>query len=171
MPLKYFILCISVVISSSVFSQNIYFKFKDGTTASFQVNEIRNITFNGDVMNLRKTDGTLNSWNVFNIGNYNYNIVTSIVEPQLNVYQIKVYPNPSSGSVHICYELPTTDQVSIEIFDMWGRNIKRWPIEKKGPGKHELIWHSSEASSLLPGTYVCHFTTSKGRKTQLIILE
>ena len=60
-------------IIASVNAQTIDFNYTDGTTSSYNLNDIRKITFDVDIMNLHLWDGTIYSWDVNTIGQYEYN--------------------------------------------------------------------------------------------------
>ena len=165
---------ICLFLFEGVSAQSIYFSFKDGTSAAYNVNEVRNVSFSGNVMILRKKDGTTVSWNASSIGNYHYDAVTPVNNiPLFNNAEVKIYPNPFKGSVHIRYVLPTTEHVAIEIFDMQGRNIRNWPMEKKNAGTYEFIWQVNDTNGNTPpkGTYILRITTSKGSISKMMMLE
>jgi hypothetical protein len=162
------------VMPDAIYAQKIFFKFTDGTSATYTVSEVRNLTFSGDVMVLKKTDGTIVSWNVSSIGNYNYNAITPVNDVKLiNNAEVKIYPNPFKGVVHIRYELPTAEQIGIDILDMQGRSIRSWPKEKKKAGSHEIIWQVSDTKgNIMPtGTYICRISTSKGTVSKMMVME
>ena len=125
-------------------------------------------------MVLKKKDGTTISWNVSSIGNYRFDAATPVNDIELiNDAEVKIYPNPFKGAVHIRYELRTAEQVAIDIFDMQGRKIRSWPREKKQAGTYELIWSSSDAKGYITqsGTYICRITTSKGTVSKMMVME
>ena len=70
--MKHLLLVLLLLSAAVTIAQSIYFSFKDGTQAAYNITDVRNITYTGDVMNLLKTDGTTISWNVSTIGNYRY---------------------------------------------------------------------------------------------------
>ena len=63
---------IAMLISTISFSQKIHFNYTDSTKSSYGLEDVRKITFEGDVMNLHLLDGSLYAWNVSTIGNYEY---------------------------------------------------------------------------------------------------
>ncbi len=163
-----------ICLTATLRSQNIYLKFNDGTAAVYTVNEVGNISFNGNEMVLKKTDGTIISWNVSSIINYRYDATTPVNEVALiNNAEVKIYPNPFKHTVHIRYELPKAEQIAIEIFDMQGRSIRSWPMEKKKAGTYELIWQMNDTKgNIIPsGTYICRITTSKGSVSKIMVME
>ncbi len=157
-----------MLLASISQAQSIYFSFKDGSQAAYNLTDVRNITFTGDVMNLNKTDGTTLMWNVSTIGNYRYEQGTVGISEIKNTAELLIYPNPAQGKVNISYQLPVAEQVSIGIFDLQGKAVQTWASEAKVAGKHELVW---QAENLPKGSYTLRFSTAKGSFSKTIILQ
>jgi hypothetical protein len=155
------------------YAQNIYFKFTNGSTATYSINDIRNITFKGDTMNLLKRDGTVQNWSISTVGNYRYDAATSVSNSIVSNTKFKIFPNPFYGSLTILYDLSSADMVKIEILDMIGRTVKRWPPIFKSSGNHQLVWNSGDdrGNAVSAGTYVCRVSTSKGIVSKIIIKQ
>jgi len=163
-----------IILAGSIHAQNLFFKFTDGTSATYTTDEIRKFTFNGNEMVLLKRDGTTVSWNASTIGNYRFDATTSITDTaRINNAEVKIYPNPFKGAVRIRYELPVADKVAVEILDMQGRTIRSWPQIQKTAGAHELLWQTSDngGKSIPAGTYICRFTTTKGTVSKMMVME
>jgi hypothetical protein len=71
------------IISCCTHAQNLFFKFTDGTSATYTVDEVRKFTFTGNEMVLLKKDDTTVSWNASTIGNYRFDSTTSITGAEL----------------------------------------------------------------------------------------
>jgi hypothetical protein len=166
--MKHLLLALLLLSAAVTKAQSIYFSFKDDTQAAYNINEVRNITYTGDVMNLLKTDGTTISWNVSTIGNYRYEQGTVGISEIKNTAELLIYPNPAEGKVNISYQLPVAEQVSIGIFDLQGKAVQSWSSEAKPAGKHELVW---QAENLPKGSYTLRFSTAKGSFSKTIILQ
>lgn len=54
------------------------------------------------------------------------------------------YPNPFNPSTTITYSLEKEGQVSVEIFNIRGQKIKTLINEKKGAGRHSIIWDGTD---------------------------
>jgi hypothetical protein len=161
-------------INCSSRAQNLFFKFLDGTSATYAVGEIRNFTFSNNEMVLLKKDGTTLSWNASTIDNYRFDATTSIIDAErINNAEVKIYPNPFKNSVRIRYELPMADKVSVDIIDMQGRTIRSWPQIQKPTGTHELLWQISDnlGKPIPSGSYICRITTSKGAVSKTMVIE
>jgi hypothetical protein len=158
-------------------SKGVNFTFKDGSTAKYLLNTLQNFTFPTDNQILiKKKDGTVVTYTLSTVANYRYfdSISLSVNDIEIaNTAEVRIYPNPFRGYVHISYVLPTAEQVGIEIFDMAGRSIKKWAPERKTAGTHEVIWQASETNSksIAPGTYICRIHTSKGSVSKMMIME
>ncbi|MCP4580908.1 MAG: T9SS type A sorting domain-containing protein [candidate division Zixibacteria bacterium] len=57
------------------------------------------------------------------------------------------YPNPFNASTTIKYNLPTTSEVTIEIYDILGRKIETLLNDIKQAGYHQATWNACEVSS------------------------
>jgi hypothetical protein len=161
-------------ISFGIQAQNIFFKFKDGTLATYTSSEIRKFTFSGNEMIMLKKDGTTLSWNASTIANYRFDATTPVLDAdQINNAEVKIYPNPFKGAVRIRYEMPVADKVAIDIMDMQGRTIRSWPQTQKPAGTHELLWQTSDngGKAIPSGTYICRITTTKGSVSKMIVME
>jgi hypothetical protein len=166
-----FIFLITVRIQAQ---QNLFFKFKDGTTATYSVNEVRNFSFSGNLIVLKKKDGTTINWNTSTISNYRFDAITSITDAErINNAEVKIYPNPFKGAVRILYVLPVADKVAVDILDMQGRIVRSWPFAQKSAGNHELLWQvSNNGSKTIPsGTYICRITSTKGNVSKKMMIE
>jgi hypothetical protein len=53
------------------------------------------------------------------------------------------YPNPFNPSTKIKYKLPSTEYVSIKVYDVFGREVATLVNEKKQPGEYEVEWNPS----------------------------
>jgi len=163
-----------LLLSGSISAQNLFFKFTDGTSATYTTDEIRKFTFSGNEMVLLKKDSTTISWNASTIGNYRFDATTSITDAErINNAEVKIYPNPFKGAVRIRYELPVADKVAVDIIDMQGRIIRNWPQIQKPAGAHELLWQTSDngGKAIPSGTYICRITTTKGSVSKMMVME
>ncbi|MBK6877684.1 MAG: T9SS type A sorting domain-containing protein [Ignavibacteria bacterium] len=62
------------------------------------------------------------------------------------------YPNPFNPSTTIEYDLPTSGEVVIIIYDVTGREVRRIDAGNKPAGNHKLELNADGLSS---GTYLC----------------
>ncbi|MEP7234444.1 MAG: T9SS type A sorting domain-containing protein [Ignavibacteriota bacterium] len=77
-----------------------------------------------------------------------------------------VYPNPTSGRMVISYQLSTTSELKIELFNILGVKIRSIVISKEAPGSYEQQF---DISDLQPGSYF--FRIEKEGKSVLQRIE
>ena len=151
------------------FAQSIYFNYTDGTNSSYNLEDVRKITFVADVMNLHLLDGSTYSWNVSTIGDYQYDETSLNVQEWLNnanTWEVNVFPNPTSSALTVRYNLPKADEVSIGLYDMQGKLILSKNTEKKAKGEHKEILDLTDVPL---GTYVCRISGQKNTITKQLI--
>ena len=98
--------------------------------------------------------------------NSNHAIIIGIRGPELpdaigeyGGENVKIFPNPSNGSVHVYSELQPV--LELQVFDMFGRMLFH-----KSVGEKEL---SVDLSGYNAGTYILRLVTEKGVKTSKIV--
>ena len=155
-------------------SQGVVFKLTNGTTAAYFISELRNFTYGTNSIIVTRTNGTTVTYQLANVVSYRYDQTLPVNELNaMNTAEVRIFPNPFRESVHISYELKAPEQITIEILDITGRSIKKWPAEKKLAGTHKVIWQTGDANgnSVKPGTYICRISTSVGTVSKMIIME
>jgi len=80
-------------------------------------------------------------------------------------------PNPFATSTKITFSIPVRDEVSIFIYDIFGKEV----AEFKGTyssGKHSIIWDGTDAngSRLSVGTYYCRMQTGNYINVRKMVL-
>lgn len=73
-----------------------------------------------------------------------------------NAFRVQVAPNPIQDGGWIRYYLAApSEQVTIEILDISGRQVQHWGLAPRGTGIHELQWEGTDllGRSLPVGTY------------------
>ena len=124
----------AMLIGTMSFAQSIHFNYTDGTNASYNLEDVRKITFYADVMNLHLLDGSVYAWNVSTIGHYEYDETSLNLNEWIsaaNAWEVSVYPNPTSTDLHVRFNLPKEDEISIALYDMQGKLIleRIWEIK------------------------------------------
>ena len=73
-------------------------------------------------------------------------------------------PNPAQGTVRMSLELPASERVSAEVFDMAGRRVRRLDAGAWGAGRHTLIWdgRGDDGREVAPGIYLVRVSTPAG---------
>ncbi|MEO1257832.1 MAG: PKD domain-containing protein [Bacteroidota bacterium] len=84
-------------------------------------------------------------------------VLTDIDEKLKSELDLSVYPNPFSESLQIEFKLSQSEWMSIQLFDVNGRLIDTYFMEKLlSPGKHRFRWDSMQVSS---NVYLLKITT------------
>lgn len=84
---------------------------------------------------------------------------------QENIYQFKVYPNPSEGDFFVEVFIPNTEKSSLEIYDALGKKIKSIKVETSIGLQNIPLELNKNAS----GTYFLIFQNNRQRIEQKII--
>ena len=158
-------------ISGIGYSQSIHFNYTDGTNASYNLEDVRKITFDADVMNLHLWDGSVYSWNVSTIDYFQYDESTQSIQELLNnanAWEVNIFPNPTSATLIVSFNLPQADEVSIRLYDIHGKLIISQDIGHRGIGKHqELI----DLTDIPMGTYTFSISGQKNTITKQLIKQ
>ena len=169
------LLAIASLFTLGLRAQNVHFNFNDGTQQSYALQDVRKTTFTDDVMNLHLTDGTVYSWNVSTIGHYEFDeLVTTGNEPQSTALApIKVYPNPTTGSLSMEYALEAETSVTIELRDMQGRIVRQMELGTQPAGQHTAQWDGTgnDGRPAAAGTYLCRVITSRVQMSRTFIIQ
>lgn len=96
--------------------------------------------------------------------------VLDIEEPQMTESRLvfePVYPNPVLSTATISYRLGVRADVSITIFDVFGKLVKTLTDEAQEPGLHTTLWNPE---GMAPGIYFCRVRADKFISTQKFIV-
>ncbi|MCP4580141.1 MAG: T9SS type A sorting domain-containing protein [candidate division Zixibacteria bacterium] len=77
------------------------------------------------------------------------------------------YPNPFNANTTISYNLPTSSEVTLEIYDILGRKVRTLQNGIQAAGSHSLIWNADSFSS---GTYFYRLTAGEYERAEKMIL-
>ncbi len=79
------------------------------------------------------------------------------------------YPNPFNPATTIRYSLPTSGQVTLDVYNIAGQNVVTLVNEPQTAGTHEVIF---EAGSLPGGIYFYRITSgSLSRVKKMVLLK
>ena len=81
--------------------------------------------------------------------------------------QTLVYPNPFNSTTQIEFTLPTTQRVSLRLYDVLGREVAVMLNEIQTAGKHEMMF---DASGLPSGVYLCRLEAGGMAQTRKVVL-
>ena len=151
--MKTVLIIISILFIKSIcFSQSMmYIKMKDGTTQTFQIDDIRKLTFTGTV------------------GIYDGNKLSNVINT-FNLLQN--YPNPFNPSTTIEYQIPEAGQVVVNIFDISGQLVKTLQNSFQNSGSYSLSWNSQNetGANVASGIYLLQVQHNKSILVKKLML-
>ncbi len=115
-------------------------------------------TFYFDAINLTNTDNTVYIYSL-KLGD----AVTGISSDKINIPKIfrlnQNYPNPFNPTTTITYQLPINSKVTLNIYDILGRQIKTLVNKLQQAGNYKVNFDASKLSS---GVYFYRLTMNNG---------
>ena len=168
---RFYFLLGFVFCFGSLISQSIYFNYTDGSTSEYELEDVHKITFEGDVMQLHLIDGSQYNWNVSTIGHYQYeqSSPSTNIEQILdlvNFLEVTVYPNPINNNLNIAYNLPFSDNVSLEIYDYSGKLLIKEDLGRQDMGSQ---LHQLSINELKSGSYLLNIVGDKSSISKKLI--
>ena len=110
-------------------------------------------------------------WNFFNFRkemesaeNYEEDNVNAYLPESITLGQ---YPNPFNPATKITYTLPQQADVTLQVFDMLGNEIKTLVKETQQPGSYEVEF---DGSGLASGMYLCRLQVGSLVETRKMLL-
>jgi hypothetical protein len=82
-------------------------------------------------------------------------------------YTLAVFPNPFNSITQIEFMLPTTQRVSLRLYDVLGREVAVLVNEIKTAGEHRVAF---DASTMASGVYLCRMEAGSFAQTRKIVL-
>lgn len=92
--------------------------------------------------------------------------ISYLIPSQIELHQN--YPNPFSSVSGITFRLPDETELSIDLYDIFGRGIRNLAQGSYSKGTHTLLLNASDYCA---GTYIYRLTTTEGfitRKLQIV---
>ncbi|MCH7774457.1 MAG: T9SS type A sorting domain-containing protein, partial [Bacteroidetes bacterium] len=82
------------------------------------------------------------------------------------------YPNPFNPSTTIAYDVPAASNVSINIYDMLGRNVITLVNEQKNAGSYTVEWNGKNSSGIqvTSGIYFYRLEAGQSAITKKMLL-
>lgn len=112
-------------------------------------------------LNIHKTTRTLlaatfgrSMWRI------NLPATTEITHERVIESSLKVYPNPSVDQVNIAFNIESSQESQVIIFDISGKLIKKLHDGLLSTGEQKFIWDGTVNGNKIPGTYICRLVTS-----------
>jgi hypothetical protein len=114
-------------------------------------------------------DGSIYTWNVSTIGDYQYDETSLNMQEWLNnanVWDVNISPNPTSSTLTVRFNLAQAEEVSIELYDVYGKIILAKNTVIKKSGEHQEML---DLSNILQGSYICRISCQNNTITKQLI--
>jgi glucuronoarabinoxylan endo-1,4-beta-xylanase len=101
-------------------------------------------------------------------GNYSLNVITSVESSESLPSKFALeqnYPNPFSSSTSISYELNKQTDVQLTIYDVLGREVKKFSVGNQNVGVHGVQWDARNNFGVKLASGVYFYTMQVGGKT------
>jgi hypothetical protein len=82
------------------------------------------------------------------------------------------YPNPFNPSTRISYTIGERGLVTLEIFDLLGREVATLVNESQAAGSYQIVWNGRNSGNLpvTSGVYFCRLRSGGFSKTNRMVL-
>lgn len=118
--------------------------------------EIQSFMFNEDIFPTKK-NGTVEI-----VSDIVVSVDSDDIQSNRPATGFALYPNPFNGSITIAYNLQTTTQLVINIFNLKGEKVRTIFSGMQSEGNHVLRWNGKSDNSIqvASGVYFCRLTTN-----------
>jgi len=139
----FFLLVLSVTVLSAS-AMNVYLVLEE--MVSFNLNEVEQLTFDEDDLNIHLTSGTSEVIPIENILQITFSEDVSVEEMVEFVSRIPIrflrnYPNPFNPETTISFELAQKGRTRVEIYNVKGQLIRTLLDDVLDIGSHSLVWN------------------------------
>jgi flagellar hook assembly protein FlgD len=82
------------------------------------------------------------------------------------------YPNPFNTATIITFQLASSHDVSLKIFNLFGRKVRNLVNERRAAGKHQITWNGRDNLGIpvSSGEYFYKLETEKFVRTNKMLL-
>jgi hypothetical protein len=130
------IMTLTALVALTAFAQT--FVVRGSVTTSSAAARFASVTF------IDKGDTTKKTFVLTDTaGRYSINLVTSATQVDAPPSEFKLeqnYPNPFSTSTAISYQINKQADVTVTVYDILGREIRRFAAGNQGAGVHGMLW-------------------------------
>ena len=98
-------------------------------------------------------------------------LVKPLGKPMSNDLLNQNYPNPFSYSTTIAFDIPESNQVSVNIFDLSGKPVRSLINKNYAAGKYTLVWDGTDDRGIqvASGMYICILKTNDQQVSKKIV--
>jgi hypothetical protein len=167
----YCILLLSILSTAAVKAQDLYLQFNSGGSVVYGLSTIDRITFSTTDMQVHISGSSMQSYGIDSISYYKYNPITTGLK-NVNVVKIKelkLYPNPTSSTIQLEYNLEEAGEVQILLYSLSGQQLM---LQKESTfaGDQQLTL-DLKAMGIQSGVYFLELRSSKERFINKLILQ
>ena len=158
------------------FSQFMFVKSIDSTDVAYKLVDIKTIKFNGNTMNVSLANKSVDALTINKINKISFMDIVGIYSPSAislsENFQLKIYPNPANDRVSIEYNLNTSSDVEISIYNLSGMLVHYYKNEKKLSGSYTYSWNLTDLSQkrVQTGFYICRMKIADRVLTSKLII-
>ncbi len=96
---------------------------------------------------------------------YTYQQTTSVLQPEVNLFEHGANPNPFEAQTKIGYYLEAAAHVAIDVYDLSGKKVRSLVNANQPKGRHEVLWDGySDSGIQSEGVYFYHIKTDTGAR-------
>ena len=148
-------------------AQNLTVTLTNNSTASFPITSIRSIKFSNSTMILNELNGTVTTWDIADINNYDFSSIVGLNDQAtVENSSLQLFPNPSSNLVNIEFFGVQVGNIIIDIVDVNGK-----PIQEVYRGAHQGKQTYQWFSNSIKGTFYCRITMDHKTITKPVIIQ
>ena len=137
-------------------TENLYVVLTSGPVLSYTLNEIRKIDFSNEQLRLHQTDGLVYSWDFGDFNYYTYQQPLGISAIKVSKEKIiELFPNPTDGFLKLKYLFPSTELLTVQIYNLSGKLLKEEQIRVSVNDIYTI-----DVSKINNGQYICKIQSS-----------
>lgn len=168
-------LLVSVLMTGFVAkAQSVVYHFTDGSVVTHAITDVRSSAIEDGTMLLYLWDGTVYTWSQNSLSSYEFtDLPTAMPEGTTGLTPVQVYPNPSSGAVHIGLVAAGSDHVEVTVVDQRGGVVSTVYEGHIPVGKHTLVWEGYDGTGrpVAAGTYLVRVVQGPRAATHQVIVQ
>jgi hypothetical protein len=105
--------------------------------------------------------------------NYNTSSVKARASQPKGFSLLQNYPNPFNPATHIRYSLQRQENVTIDVYDVFGQRLVRLLQQNQAPGEYQISWDGRDnlGKRVSSGIYICSMQAGQQRQNVKMILQ
>jgi len=145
----------SMLFCTGLYAQKLQFKFKDGTSASYELTDLRKISYsqNQIIVSLSNNDEFAEDLNA--IQHFRYIETTKLGSTKSSnsgILQAVLFPNPATDIFNVQFPLYAKETALITLTDLHGKVVLEKTITSQQMGLHK---ETLNLQHIPPGVYMC----------------